>query len=171
MQSIKWSHRMLWADLVLYVVFLLTYLLAALAPFVSVAWDGHMLINVFSKYANTLEWPDPSNTFKEIHSVADFWSWWRGPFRCALSQQHRCSFTSVWHTATNLAHVNVKSSATCRPTWPVCLEHFTVKRATKVAPKEHSASHAPNKIPSFSRIPAGQLWTIAASCRHARPQS
>lgn len=81
LQSIKWAHRMLWVDLVLYVVFLLTFLLAALAPFVSVAWDGHMLINIFSKYANTLEWPDPSNTFQDIHSVADFWSWWRGPFR------------------------------------------------------------------------------------------
>jgi hypothetical protein len=76
---------MLWVDLSIYVVFLLSFLLAALVPFVSIAWDGHMFISLFTKYANDLESPDPSNTFREIHSVADFWSWWKGPMRCAAS--------------------------------------------------------------------------------------
>ena len=83
MQSIKWAHRALWIDLCIYVVFLLSFLLAALVPFVSIAWDGHMFISIFTKYASQLEWPDPSNTFQDINSVADFWSWWNGPMRCA----------------------------------------------------------------------------------------
>lgn len=82
-QSIKWAHRALWIDVILYVVFLVVFLLVALGPFVRVAWDGHMMINIFTKFAAQTEWPDPSNTFDDIHSLVDFWSWWGGPFRCA----------------------------------------------------------------------------------------
>lgn len=88
-QSIKWAHRALWIDLCIYVVFLLSFLLAALVPFVSIAWDGHMFISIFTKYAAQLEWPDPSNTFQDIHSVADFWSWWKGPMRYAHLHSRR----------------------------------------------------------------------------------
>lgn len=84
-QSLQWAHRALWFDVGLYVAFLTVFLLVALAPFTKVAWDGHQLINVFTRYAARLEWPDPSSTFVDAHSAADFWSWWRGPFRCAAA--------------------------------------------------------------------------------------
>jgi hypothetical protein len=86
MQSLSWAHKALWLDFVVYSLFLVTFLLSALMPFHQVAWDGYQLINTFTKYAAALELPDPSNSFTQIHSVVDFWSWWDGPFRYAGSE-------------------------------------------------------------------------------------
>jgi hypothetical protein len=84
-QSIKWAHRALWIDLCIYLMFLLSFLLAA--------WDGHMFISIYTKYASLLEVPDPSNTFEDLHSVADFWSWWKGPMRC-VNPNKLCPYAS-----------------------------------------------------------------------------
>lgn len=95
MQSLRWAHKALWLDFVVYSFFLVTFLLSALMPFHQIAWDGYQLISTFTKYAANMEWPDPSNTFSDIHSVVDFWSWWDGPFRCARPEERPCSQSRI----------------------------------------------------------------------------
>lgn len=79
----RWAHKTLWVDVLIYAALLVTFLLSTLVPFNSVAWDGYQLISTFTKFAAQIEWPDPSSTFDDVNSAVDFWSWWRGPFRCA----------------------------------------------------------------------------------------
>ena len=92
-QAMRWAHRSLWVDATIYFFLLVTFLMATLVPFDLIAWDGYQFISVFTKFTAQIEWPDPSNTFRDVNSAIDFWSWWRGPFRC-VSGPGSCALQS-----------------------------------------------------------------------------
>lgn len=83
MQDIKNARHMLFVDLLLYLLYLMLFLLATLLPFSLLARDSHQLIATITSWIAPLALPDPSVPFSAVASVGDFWSFWKGPLRCA----------------------------------------------------------------------------------------